>query len=57
MICCELTAANEVEIAIDNPSFIEKYGVSLHSLFLRMSPCLSKAAQSKTESVFGASSA
>ena len=51
---CELTAANEVEIASDNPAFMQKHGASLQSLFTGMSPYLSRAAQSKTEFVFGA---
>ena len=54
---CELTAANEVEIAMDNPSFLKEHGASLRSLFLGMSPFLSKSAKIKIEFVFGASDA
>ncbi len=30
---CELTVANEIEIAMDNPSFINEYGRYLYSTF------------------------
>lgn len=33
---CELTAANELEIAKDNIDFTKKYGPSLKDLFQRM---------------------
>lgn len=50
---CELTAANETEIAIDNPKFIADHGTGLNSLFMRMAPYLSEAAKAKTAMVFG----
>jgi hypothetical protein len=54
---CELTAANETEIAIDNPKFITDHGAGLNSLFIRMEPYLSKAARVKTAMVFGGKNA
>jgi len=54
---CELTAANEIEIAIGNPSFIKEHGAGLKVLFTKMAPYLSLAAQSKVAEVFGASNA
>jgi hypothetical protein len=50
---CELTAANEVEIALDNPSFLDQYGAGLHALFTKMRPYLSHAAQLEVARVFG----
>ncbi|MFC3120236.1 DUF6817 domain-containing protein [Agaribacter flavus] len=49
---CELTAANEVEIATSNPAFIDKHGTYLHRLFTQMAPFLSEAAAAKTQSTF-----
>lgn len=54
---CELTAANETEIAIDNPKFIEDYGQGLSRQFVRMAPYLSEAAKSTTAMVFGGKNA
>lgn len=51
---CELTAANEIEIAIDNPGFLAQYGVELNDLFIQMAPYLSKVAQKHTTEIFGA---
>ena len=53
---CELTAANETEIAIDNPLFVTEQGEELCSLFDSMSPYLSKAAQNQVVKVFGGKS-
>jgi len=50
---CELTAANETEIAIDNLDFIAAHGEDLKDLFINMSPYLSEDARAKTASVFG----
>ncbi len=50
---CELTAANEIEIAIDNPVFLEQYGAELKELFIRMAPYLSRLAQQRTAEIFG----
>lgn len=50
---CELTAANEIEIAIDNPNFLVRHGEGLNNLFLQMAPYLSNAAQDKAAAVFG----
>lgn len=41
---CELTAANELDIAIHSPSFREKHGAALIELFERMGTNLSTAA-------------
>ena len=54
---CELTAANEIEIAIDNPDFLGQYGAELNELFIRMSPYLSSVAKQDTTKVFGACNA
>ncbi len=40
----ELTVANELEIAENNPYFIDKYGHSLSELFVRMEPYISDCA-------------
>ena len=50
---CELTAANEIEIAIDNPDFINEHGAGLRALFSKMNPYLSPAARNKVVGVFG----
>lgn len=49
---CELTAANEVDIAINNPTFIEEHGSGLFNLFRHMQPFLSLSAQRKVQHVF-----
>jgi hypothetical protein len=49
---CELTAANEIEIAINNPSFVVQYGSGLVDLFNRMQRFLSPTAQRKIRYVF-----
>ncbi len=48
---CELTAANELEIALHNTAFIEQHGACLYDLFQRMTPFLSSAAQQEVERV------
>jgi len=54
---CELTAANEIEIAIDNPEFLGQYGAELKGLFIQMDTYLSGVAQQHTTEVFGARNA
>jgi len=49
---CELTVANELEIARDNKDFIKKYGESLNKLFDRMKPFISRQASSYQEEIF-----
>jgi hypothetical protein len=49
---CELTAANESEIAINNPDFIAQNGTGLVDLFSRMQTFLSPSAQRKIQYVF-----
>ena len=41
---CGLTATIETNISIGEPEFISEYGAVLNSLFLKMSPYLSKTA-------------
>ena len=50
---CELTAANEIEIALDNPDFINKHGKGLGRLFSDMAPYLTTFAKQKATEVFG----
>jgi len=52
---CELTAANEIEIASDNPVFLRQHGAELNDLFIKMADNLSVHAQAKAAEVFGAS--
>lgn len=54
---CELTAANEIEIAIDNSDFLKQYGEELNHLFNKMAPYLSPVAREKAAKVFGACNA
>jgi len=49
---CELSAANETEIAINNPDFIAQHGSRLVTVFSRMSNFLSASAQRKLRHVF-----
>lgn len=51
---CELTAANEIEIATENPSFVIQHGAGLNGLFIKMAPYLSDVAQQKAAETFGA---
>ena len=53
---CELTVANEIEISIDNPSFVKEYGKKLYSLFKNMEPYLSKQAYGFVQAVLGGKS-
>jgi hypothetical protein len=50
---CELTVANELEIAKDNDKFIQKYGKSLNSLFLHMKPYISQHATYSVIQILG----
>lgn len=54
---CELTVANEIEIAIDNPSFIDEYGRSLYSIFKNMRNYISEPAYTSVEQMLGCSNA
>lgn len=54
---CELTAANEMEIAIDNPEFVKLHGEGLCQLFKNMTPYLSSSAQKMAAEVFGSCNA
>jgi hypothetical protein len=49
---CELTAANETEMAINNPDFVLQHGAELVDLFSRMQRFLSASAQRKIHHVF-----
>ena len=50
---CELTVANELEIAHDNLEFITKYQQSLGDLFYRMRPYISTSATNFSKKIFG----
>ena len=50
---CELTAANELEIAAASEVFRQQHGASLSELFGRMGPHLSDAAHSMAKRVLG----
>jgi hypothetical protein len=50
---CELTVANEVEIALQDPNFVRQHRSGLFDLFSRMSAYLSIGAQRKVQQVFG----
>lgn len=56
LVCqlCEITAANETEIATSNPDFLNEHGAELLVLFTRMQDFLSPAAQRKVQHVFAA---
>ena len=49
---CELIAANETEIAINNSDFVAQHGAELVDLFRRMQKFLSSNAQRKIHHVF-----
>jgi len=51
---CELTAANELEIALNNPGFVCEHGQALYDLFTRMEYYLSARAMRSVRKVFGA---
>ena len=50
---CELTAANEIEIALGNPKFKSKHGSALNDLFIHMKAYLSDFAALKANKEFG----
>ena len=50
---CELTVANELEIARDNPSFLKEHGPALSYIFSNMRPYLTEQAYSMVEAVLG----
>jgi len=50
---CELTVANELEIARGNNNFIIQYGQSLSDLFQRMKPYISTTAINSITDIFG----
>ena len=50
---CELTVANELEIAVDNPNFVKKYGAELYSVFSNMHPYLTVQAYTNVQEVLG----
>ena len=50
---CELTVANELEIARNSDEFIKKYGLLLSELFDRMKPYISLRANKFKAEVFG----
>ena len=50
---CELTVANEIEIAMDNPTFINKHGKSLYLTFSNMHPYISESASKAVQLVLG----
>lgn len=50
---CELTVANELEIARNNTTFVRTYGASLSDLFDRMKPYLSPNANKFKEVILG----
>ena len=50
---CELTVANEVEIAIGDEEFVQNHGESLNNIFMNMKPLLSKSANLMAQNVFG----
>ena len=52
---CELTVANEVEIAVGNEAFVAQHGAYLYNLFNNMQPYLSEGAIRANEQVFGKS--
>jgi len=50
---CELTVANELEIAHGNPEFIQEYGASLKALFDRMKSYISNHATNHSITILG----
>jgi len=49
---CELSVANEIEIATDNEIYLNKYGKFVYSTFLKMYPYISEHAKKAIQSVF-----
>jgi hypothetical protein len=50
---CELTVANELELAIDSIEFLKEHGQGLLNLFIKMKPLLSKPANETITSILG----
>ena len=50
---CELTVANEIEIATDNLSFINEHGQSLYRVFKNMRTYISDSAYASVERILG----
>ncbi|NMP31145.1 hypothetical protein HII17_06175 [Thalassotalea sp. M1531] len=50
---CELTVANELELAIDSTEFLREHGQGLYNLFTKMKPLLSKPANEAVTRVLG----
>jgi len=48
---CELTVANELELAIDSSEFLKEHGQGLFDLFIKMEPLLSQSANESINSV------
>ncbi len=53
---CELTVANELEIACGNPAFIAEHGNQLKRLFEEMLPHLTRRATTEFRSILGVTS-
>ena len=51
---CELSVANEIEIAVGDKEFIQKHGAYLKNIFINMKPFLSNPANSMVQKIFGA---
>ena len=49
--------ANEIEIAMGNPSFIDEYGQSLYSVLKNMRNYISESASASVEQVLGCNNA
>jgi len=50
---CELTVANEIELAISSNDFLIEHGQSLFETFIKMEPLLSKPANKSINNVLG----
>lgn len=48
---CELTVANELELAMDSTEFLNQHKQSLYQLFSKMEPWLTKPANAAVESI------
>lgn len=48
---CELTVANELELAIDSSAFLQQHKQSLYALFIEMEPWLSESANKEVQFV------
>ncbi|MER5434264.1 DUF6817 domain-containing protein [Streptomyces sp. NPDC002588] len=49
----ELSAANEIDLAVDDPAFRDRWGTQLLALFTRFGPLLSRAAREDCRAVLG----